>query len=124
MEIKDFVYIGVVVVGAMAAIFSDRWQNRQNQKDIEELKKSLDNKVVEKDDYDREIERIKEINTLQWKKLDEYKDWQINHEREAAEKVSGLDIKIAVLNGAHEKLAAMLGSIEKKLDELIVRIGK
>jgi len=120
IEVKDLVYIGVVAVGALAAIFSDRYQNRQNQKDIEELKKG----TVSLDDYRQDLSRIKEVNTLQWSKLDEHAKWQASHEKEAWANRNDLELKIANLHGADEKLEAMLRSIEKKLDALIEKMEK
>lgn len=120
IDVKDTIYIGTVIVGAMAAVFSDRWQNRQNQKDIEELKSN----TVSVNDYEREMDRIKEVNTLQWEKIDELKRWDASHDREAWENRNNLELKIAALHGADQKLEQMLFSIENKLDGLIERLGK
>lgn len=116
IDLKDTVYFGTVLVGALAAVFSDRWQNRQNQKDIEELKHT----VISKDDYEKDMARIKDINALQWEKIDESKKWEALHEKHEIESRSLIELKIATLHGKNEKFESMLESINKKLDEFII----
>jgi hypothetical protein len=77
-----------------------------------------------KEVFDKEVQRIKEVNALQWEKLDERKRWEESHNKEAWENRNDLELKIANLHGADQKLETMLMSIDRKIDGLIERLGK
>lgn len=99
------------------------WFKFQNK--VENLERDLlKDQLEDKEKFDHEMTRIKEINNLQWSKIDEIFKWQASHEKEAWENRNALELKIAALHGADEKLQTMLESIEKKLDELINRFEK
>lgn len=112
----------VLLVGAWFK-FQNKVENLENSR-TNDLKNYETDRKEDRARHEEAVARIKEVNALQWAKIDELGKWNIVHEKEAWENRNALELKIAALHGADEKLEAMLLSIEKKLDSLIDKFEK
>ncbi len=117
------------LIGTLATLIG-MWFKFQNK--VENLEKDrledaaalAKDRQEDKERFEKEMQRIKEVNALQWQKLDDGVKWEVAHEKEAWMNRNSLELKIAELHGADQKLETMLISIENKLDSLIERLGK
>ena len=69
--------------------------------------------------WENEFKKLHEVDENQWSKIHDAEKWQVNHEKESAERRLQLEIKITKTDGNMDKLNGRLDSIEKKLDKLI-----
>lgn len=110
MDIKDFIPIVLFVItigGMVGTFFKAKGMDEAQQKQIDE-----------------KLRNLHEIDEQQWKKIDDLKLIQMEHEKEYWEIKSSLELKIVGLHGENQKFQQMLQVIEKKLDEIIVRLQK
>lgn len=110
MEIKEFIPIALFILtiaGIIANHFKAKGMDQAQQKIIDE-----------------KLAKLELIDDKQWKEIDKGREWENTHEREASEIRNSLEIKIALLQGGHDKLEAMFKVIDKKLDTLIIDMKK
>jgi len=113
----------VTMIGLYYSLRSDIKEVKTNivvmEKDrLEDREKLLEERDSRRSDLDREILRIKDVNKLQWEKLDDVLKWQSAHEKEAWGNRNTLELKISTLDGKHNRLESMFESITEKLDQM------
>ena len=109
METKDLIPVGmfvITVIGIIGTFFKAKGMDEAQQKNWEERFKNLH-----------------EIDEQQWKKIDELKIVDANHEKEDWKMRSDIELKIAGLDGVVGKLDGKMDSIVSKIDEMQKQIS-
>ena len=116
LPIEQFIPSGSVLVTGIVGL-TVAWFKFQNKVDnLEEDRKE------DRDRHEEDMARIKEVNVLQWSKIDEINKWEILHEKESTERRTTIEVKIAKIEGSLtslvEKLDTMNDNFNSRFDKL------